>query len=82
MSAAFSFDGKRIITASADGTARLWDAASGAELRQFEGHTDRVLSATFSRWQTVVTASADRTAACGMPPPALNSASSKDTRTG
>ena len=31
-SAAFSPDGTRIVTASADGTARLWDAASGAEI--------------------------------------------------
>jgi WD40 repeat protein len=29
LSAAFSPDGKRIITASADRTARLWDAATG-----------------------------------------------------
>ncbi len=31
-SAAFSADGKRLLTASLDGTARIWDAASGAQL--------------------------------------------------
>jgi WD40 repeat protein len=30
-SAAFSEDGRRVVTASSDGTARLWDAASGQE---------------------------------------------------
>ena len=33
-SAAFSPDGKRIVTASKDGTARLWDAADGAADRR------------------------------------------------
>ena len=32
MSAAFSPDGKRIVTASADNTARLWDAESGKQI--------------------------------------------------
>ena len=31
-SAAFSPEGGRVVTASWDGTARLWDAATGAEL--------------------------------------------------
>ncbi|MGH2668817.1 MAG: hypothetical protein ACRDH5_06825, partial [bacterium] len=46
-SAAFSPDGERILTASADGTARLWDL-EGTSLATFSGHTDEVESATFS----------------------------------
>ena len=38
-SAAYSPDGKRIVTASGDQTARIWDAATGEELRQLTGHS-------------------------------------------
>jgi WD40 repeat protein len=34
-SAVFSPDGKRIVTASDDGTARIWDAASGRPIGEF-----------------------------------------------
>ena len=40
--AAFSPDGQRIVTASVDKTARVWNAASGQLLATLEGHTDRV----------------------------------------
>ena len=61
--AVFSPDGARIVTASADSTARLWDAASGRPVATLTGHTDHVTSAAFSRDGTrVLTASADRTA--------------------
>ena len=40
-SAAFSPDGKRVVTASDDKTARLWDAESGKEIAVLNGHTDR-----------------------------------------
>ncbi|HSL30011.1 MAG TPA: helix-turn-helix domain-containing protein [Anaerolineales bacterium] len=36
-SAAFSPDGKRIATASADGTARIWDVSNGKELLSVKG---------------------------------------------
>src|SRR4051812_24768173 len=47
-SAVFSSDGKYVLTASFDKTARLWDATTGKELRQFKGHTNYVTSAVFS----------------------------------
>jgi WD40 repeat protein len=37
-----------IVTASDDGTARIWDAQTGQELHRLEGHTGRVWSAAFS----------------------------------
>ena len=61
--AAFSPDGTKIVTASADKTARIWDAKSGKELRKLEGHADEVNSAMFSPdGKKIVTASWDRTA--------------------
>ena len=45
--ASFSPDGERIVTASEDGTARLWEV-EGNLIRILEGHTDRVVWASFS----------------------------------
>ena len=47
-SVAFSPDGKFVLTASDDGDARLWDAASGEMVRRFTGHTNIVRSVAFS----------------------------------
>ena len=44
-SVAFSPDGKKCLTGSEDGTAVLWDAATGAILRTFSGHRENVMSA-------------------------------------
>ena len=61
--AVFSPDGQRILTASADNTARVWNAANGQLLAILQGHTGPVRSAVFSPdGQRVVTASYDHTA--------------------
>ena len=62
-SAVSSSDGQRVLTASDDNTARIWDAKTGSELIRFEGHGSGVRSAVFSAdGQRVVTASDDNTA--------------------
>ena len=45
---ALSPDGKYAATGSADTTARLWDTASGKELKRFTGHTGVVRYVSFS----------------------------------
>ncbi len=57
---AFAPDGERIATASRDGTAKLWDATSGAELTTLSGHTDWVWGVAFAPdGERIATASAD-----------------------
>jgi len=59
-SARFSRDGKKLVTASADGTARVWDAATGLPLSEPFQHPASVNGATFNEGgDTVLTASAD-----------------------
>jgi WD40 repeat protein len=61
--ASFSPDGQRIVTASEDRTARVWDAATGKELARLQGHEGNVSAAWFSPdGQRIVTASLDKTA--------------------
>jgi WD40 repeat protein len=62
-SAEFSPDGGRIVTASDDTTARIWDTESGAEIARLQGHEGYVNTAAFSPdGQRIVTASDDTTA--------------------
>src|SRR5205807_765305 len=61
--AAFSSDGKRVLTGSEDNTGILWDAETGKMLAFFRGHKGPVTHVAFSRdGKTVATASGDATA--------------------
>src|SRR5215217_2954561 len=57
---AVSSDGKTVATASADGTARLWDADTGKERAALRGHERDVLGVAFAR-----AGMADVVATCG-----------------
>ena len=62
-SAAFSLDGKRVVTASDDMTVRLWDAETGQPIGEpLRGHEQTVMSAVFSPdGKRIVTGSLDKT---------------------
>jgi len=57
--ARFSPDGSRVITANADGTAKIYEARSGRLLMSLEGHGGAVLDATFSPDGTLVATSSE-----------------------
>lgn len=60
---AFSPDGRRLVTASDDKTARVWDLATGRTILVLSGHQERVRSAVFSPdGRRVATGSFDGTA--------------------
>jgi WD40 repeat protein len=62
-SAEFSPDGKHILTAGADNTARIWDVQTRKMMAVLKGHSGSVFHAEFSPdGQRVVTASDDKTA--------------------
>ena len=62
-SAAYSPDGKRIVTDSYDKTAKVWDANTGKELFTLKGHERQLNSAIYSAGgDRIVTASFDKTA--------------------
>ncbi len=62
LAATYSPDGTRVLTAGTDGSARIWDAASGDELATLVGHD---ASLSMAAWKPdgaqVVTASFDKT---------------------
>jgi eukaryotic-like serine/threonine-protein kinase len=59
----FDRTGSRVVTASLDKTARLWDASNGQQLQVLFGHPAMVLHAAFSTaGDAVVTSSSDGTA--------------------
>ena len=45
---AFTPDGRTLVSASDDKTARVWNVASGELVRKFEGHRDRVYCVAIS----------------------------------
>jgi predicted Ser/Thr protein kinase len=61
-SVAYSPDGTRLASGSFDGTVKVWDARSGAELATLRGHAGAVWSVCYSPEGThIASASADRT---------------------
>ena len=61
-SVAFRSDGKRLASASHDGTIRLWDVVAGKTVRTFQGHSDNVTCVAFHPdGRRLASASADET---------------------
>jgi dipeptidyl aminopeptidase/acylaminoacyl peptidase len=91
-SAAFSPDGAMVVTAGCDeyddgwpcarGTSRLWDAATGAELRQLESHKGGVNAAAFSPDGTMIATAGEAWPVSGIRRQGPGSTASSSTATG
>jgi dynein assembly factor with WDR repeat domains 1 len=58
----FNPQGSRVLTASSDKTARLWETDTGDCLQVLEGHTDEIFSCAFNYdGDTIITGSKDNT---------------------
>jgi hypothetical protein len=61
-SVAFAPDSQTIVTGSLDGSAKVWDADDGRELRTLSGHSSWILSVAYSQdGGRILTGSQDRT---------------------
>jgi WD40 repeat protein len=59
----FNSDGSKVVTASFDDTAKIWDSSNGNMLFDLSGHTDVLVTAKFNTDSSkIVTASIDNTA--------------------
>jgi len=63
VSAAWSPDGKKVVTVGADKTPIIWDATTGARIQPLNGHTSSVTSGSFSRDGSLIVTSSDDTTA-------------------
>jgi dynein assembly factor with WDR repeat domains 1 len=58
----FNPQGSKVLTASSDKVARLWEAETGDCLQMLEGHTDEIFSCAFNyEGDTIITGSKDNT---------------------
>ena len=58
----FNGQGTKLLTASEDCTARIWEVESGDELQKLEGHEDEIFSCAFNyEVDTIITGSKDNT---------------------
>eukprot|EP00741_Cyanophora_paradoxa_P012836 tig00020629_g12395.t1 len=60
-------DGRRIVSGSRDNSVRVWDAETGAELLQLQGHTDYVRSVAVSADAVVGCSDSGRVLAWALP---------------